>query len=84
MHGQGPLRQLNRQPWRASRTNGAQPKKPQFDPLPSRSGFVGFVDKARYVTNQELPATLEEGSYREAALSYILEGSEDESWKRDG
>jgi hypothetical protein len=45
---------------------------------------VGFVDKARYVTNQELPATLEEGSYREAALSYILEGSEDESWKRDG
>ena len=45
--------------------------------------FVSVVDEARTIPNQELPATLDESSCREAALTSILKGSKDESWKKD-
>ena len=46
-------------------------------------GFVGVVDKARNVTSQEHLAAIEESNCRQAALTPILEGSENKSWKKD-
>ena len=45
--------------------------------------FVSLVGEARYVLNQKPSATLEEGSCREEAMSFVLEWSEDESWEKD-
>ncbi len=52
-------------------------------PYPLGMGFARLVDEARYVPNLEPSATVEEGSCREAALTSVLEGYEDESWEKD-
>ena len=52
-------------------------------PYPLSLGFVGIDDKTCDVPSQEPTAAVEESSCRLATLTPVLEGSEDNSWKKN-
>ncbi len=52
-------------------------------PYPLNLGFMGVEDEARDVTSQEPSAAVEESCCRLAALTLVMEGSENMFWKED-
>ena len=60
-----------------------QKRRSRSTPYPLSLGFLGVVDKTRNVASQEPPAAVEESCCRQAALTPILEGSENKYLKKD-